>query len=256
MNNNFFSAKELLNDKKENFECLVEPIMPASGLVALVGASDCGKSTLLRQLAANIVKGEQFLKWETKPRHKRVLYASTEDDRYSVSKAFGMQNMNLDMSDEEAERLEFVFGSGHTLCDRVFERVEECSYDLVIMDTFEDLCSEDINQAHVIRKVLNPFHDISVKCGTLFLFTNHTAKNTTGRSPDKNNILGSQAFESKMRLVMQLCRDKKSGRLCLCILKANYLPARMKERALMLTVDDRLVFAHEEATVPLERITL
>ena len=46
------SMRELLENPAERQPVLVEPLFPQCGLGAVIGSSDCGKSTMLRQLAA------------------------------------------------------------------------------------------------------------------------------------------------------------------------------------------------------------
>lgn len=54
----FYNGKELLDWEVIEFAFLVKGLFPKVGLVALVGSSDLGKSTLARQLAFAIVMGD------------------------------------------------------------------------------------------------------------------------------------------------------------------------------------------------------
>ena len=76
-----YSAEYLLNMDIKEIPCLIDPIMPQVGVIALAGSSDTGKSHLLRQLSLAIVSGEnEFLGWKINARYKSVIYISTEDD--------------------------------------------------------------------------------------------------------------------------------------------------------------------------------
>ena len=86
------SLFELLSQEKTTIDTLVEPLLPSCGLAALIGSSDSGKSCLLRQLSASVVSGKDFLAWKTNPKHRKVLYVSTEDDREAVSFLVQKQN--------------------------------------------------------------------------------------------------------------------------------------------------------------------
>ena len=54
------SAEELLRKSGENMPCLIEPIFPKVGIVAIAGSSDAGKSTLMRQLCMSITSGMEL----------------------------------------------------------------------------------------------------------------------------------------------------------------------------------------------------
>ena len=48
---------DMLNLSTEAMDCLLDPILPRTGVAALVGTSDSGKSTLLRGLAMAVASG-------------------------------------------------------------------------------------------------------------------------------------------------------------------------------------------------------
>ena len=60
---------DMLMATPETTECLVDPIIPRTGVVALVGTSDSGKSTFLRSLAMAVASGaHSFLGFALHPR--------------------------------------------------------------------------------------------------------------------------------------------------------------------------------------------
>ena len=75
--------------KKKNFkepEYLVDKLVPRGTLCALVGESDTGKSSLLRQLALSLAYGDNdFLGFKIKGSCNNVLYVSTEDGEAATS---------------------------------------------------------------------------------------------------------------------------------------------------------------------------
>src|SRR3569833_2273545 len=80
-----FTINELINLNLESIPCLFGDIIPACGVWTLVGSSDTGKSMLLRQLALNCIKGEDFLGWQNNAKHKKAIFISTEDDPASTA---------------------------------------------------------------------------------------------------------------------------------------------------------------------------
>lgn len=236
------SMQELLENPAERQPVLVEPLFPQCGLGAVIGSSDCGKSTLLRQLAACVAGGRDFLLWKTFPVHKRVLYVSTEDDSGAMSELLKRQNKAWQLSKEEAERVEFLFS-----CDCIAEKVEAClvakPVDLVIIDTFGDICKDDISQSNNIRNLLNLFADTARRHGCFILFAHHIRKTGENTAPSKLNALGSQAFEAKMRVLIELRRSKRNKDLLhLCIVKGNYLPNDYKQQSFDLQTDSDMNF--------------
>lgn len=236
------SMQELLENPAERQPVLVEPLFPQCGLGAVIGSSDCGKSTMLRQLAACVAGGRDFLLWKTFPVHKRVLYVSTEDDSGAMSELLKRQNKAWQLSKEEAERVEFLFS-----CDCIAEKVEAClvakPVDLVIIDTFGDICKDDISQSNNIRNLLNLFADTARRHGCFILFAHHIRKTGENTAPSKLNALGSQAFEAKMRVLIELRRSKRNKDLLhLCIVKGNYLPNDYKQQSFDLQTDSDMNF--------------
>lgn len=248
------SMRELLENPAERQPVLVEPLFPQCGLGAVIGSSDCGKSTLLRQLAACVAGGRDFLLWKTFPVHKRVLYVSTEDDSGAMSELLKRQNKAWQLSKEEAERVEFLFS-----CDCIAEKVEAClvakPVDLVIIDTFGDICKDDISQSNNIRNLLNLFADTARRHGCFILFAHHIRKTGENTAPSKLNALGSQAFEAKMRVLIELRRSKRNKDLLhLCIVKGNYLPNDYKQQSFDLQTDSDMNFTATSGRTELSEI--
>jgi hypothetical protein len=69
-----FTGAELYTLNSEKIPCLIEPIMPVVGVVALVCGSDTGKSMLLRQLAISVVSETSFLGFSINAVHRKVIF--------------------------------------------------------------------------------------------------------------------------------------------------------------------------------------
>ena len=86
MSTNFIRADKLKNMDLKNVEYLVEDLIPKGTLCALVGESDTGKSSLLRQLAVSIAYGDkEFLGFKLNDSCRNVVYVSTEDGQHATS---------------------------------------------------------------------------------------------------------------------------------------------------------------------------
>ena len=84
-NNKILNGAELLHMNILKIPTLIDPIIPKVGLIALIGTSDIGKSTLLLELCNDIALKDKFLDFNINALHKSTIYVSTEDDQYSIS---------------------------------------------------------------------------------------------------------------------------------------------------------------------------
>jgi len=249
----FYTGEELLNRSLDHLPTLVDPILPKVGLVALGGSSDVGKSTFLRHLAINISSGkDSFLQFKINAKHHRVIYVSTEDDDSALGYLLDLQNKALNMPYLSYKNLIFIFDSTNLL-EKLEKRLKATPADLVIIDTFLDLYPGEMNQANKIRSFLHNFALLAKKYQCLVMMLHHTGKRTEELTPSKNNLLGSQGFEAKMRLVLELRMDKDNPDLRhLCVVKANYLSKEYKNSSYALRFDTNMLFENTGIRVPFE----
>jgi RecA-family ATPase len=77
---------DLLNEPETTVEWLVEELFPSGGFSLLVAKPKVGKSTLARQLALSIARGDPFIgRWTTQG---AVIYLALEEKRSEVRKHF------------------------------------------------------------------------------------------------------------------------------------------------------------------------
>jgi KaiC/GvpD/RAD55 family RecA-like ATPase len=239
----FYTGEELLNRSTESLPVLVHPILPKVGLVALGGTSDVGKSSFLRQLAIAISSGsENFLGFTINSIHKKAIYVSTEDDDMAMGYLLNLQNKELVRPFSSYRNLIFMFDTSN-LIQKLDTMLKANPADLVVIDTMYDLYAGEMNQANKIRSYLHNYHQLAKRHQCLVLLLHHTGKRTEDLPPSKNNLLGSQGFEAKMRLVLELRSDRENHELRhLCIVKANYLPSEYKESSYVLRFDSNMLF--------------
>lgn len=243
-----YTARELYNMKIEEVPFLVEGIIPQNGLSCLTGSSDCNKSTFLRQLSLTIATGdENFLGLKLKPRFRRVIYISTEDDHWAMSALIRKQH-SKDVSQETLDRILFLF-STESHIKSLDEYLKETKVDLVVLDTWTDLFSGDLNQSNKVRNSFEAYNELSRKYECAFVFVHHQGKRTEENAPSKNNLLGSQGIEAKMRSVIELRRDAGNRRL-LTITKGNYSKDSIKGKSLVLELEEKtMLLKRKDETV-------
>ena len=251
----FIGADKLKNMEIEGIEYLVEGLIPKGTLCALVGESDTGKSSLLRQLAVSITYGdEEFLGFKLNESCKNVVYVSTEDGSNATSswlkKYFGSEESN----DENLSKLRFTFSTDNTL-EKLRKEVTNKCIDLIIIDSYADLFVGSMNDSNVVRAFLNQYNDIVNEFGTTIIFLHHTKKSSAGSKPNKNNILGSQGFEAKMRSVLMLTKDKEDhDKRHLCVVKNNYMSENNKAESYVLEFNNHLAFENTGKRVLLDNL--
>ena len=248
-------ADVIKNKNYKEVEYLVDKLIPRGTLCALVGESDTGKSSLLRQLAVSMVYGdEDFLGFKMKSSCNNVLYVSTEDGEMATSvwlnKYFGQEKSE----DDILSRLNFIF-STDGIISNLRDSVKKNCIDLIIVDSYADLFTGSMNNSNEVRSFLNQYDNLVNEFGTTVIFLHHTKKSSAGSRPNKNNILGSQGFEAKMRSVMMLTKDNdnKSHRH-LCVVKNNYMPETNKSESFVLKFNEKLAFENTGERVDLDEL--
>ena len=248
-------ADVIKNKNYKEVEYLVDKLIPKGTLCALVGESDTGKSSLLRQLAVSMVYGdEDFLGFKMKSSCNNVLYVSTEDGEMATSvwlnKYFGQEKSK----DDILSKLNFIF-STDGIISNLRDAVKNNCIDLIIVDSYADLFTGSMNNSNEVRGFLNQYDNLVNEFGTTVIFLHHTKKSSAGSRPNKNNILGSQGFEAKMRSVMMLTKDNdnKSHRH-LCVVKNNYMPETNKSESFVLKFNEHLAFDNTGERVDLDEL--
>jgi len=243
-----YNALELYNLDTINIPKLVDPFLQKSGLATLVGTSDTGKSTFLRQLSLAIVlKSKTFLDFDLKCEHNKVLYVTTEDDYTSVSFSIRKQLKHLKESIDDfnlanLKNLEFIFET-EDLLNTLKTKIEKEPVDLIIIDAFTDVFDKEINANTQVRSFLNRYSNLAHENNCLILFLHHIGKRTQNQAPSKDSIIGSQAYEAKMRVVLELRPNQHSkNSIELWVLKSNFLQTSYKQKSYVLDLNEHLVF--------------
>ena len=251
------SAKYLIESAPTEISALLEPILPRVGVAALVGSSDSGKSTFLRGLAMAVSSGQQlYAGFRLSPLHQSAIYVSTEDDQNSVAALLKRQNTELQLDTSLYDNLRFVFDSDNIIT-KLDNMLSARAADLVIVDAFSDIYTGSLNENNQVRGFLQEFHDIAQRHQCLILFLHHTGKRTESLTPSKHNAIGSQGFEAKMRLLIELRKDPRQG--CehlrhLCIVKGNYLAPTFKNASFELRFSPHLNYFPTGNRVPFEEL--
>jgi len=250
-----YSAEELLRRKIENIPCLLDPLFPQVGLCAIAGSSDTGKSSFLRQMAVSVVAGEtEFLGFPLRLSHRRAIYVSSEDDDMAISFLLSKANRERALPFDRFRNLTFIFDTQNVLLT-LHRLLTANPVDVIFIDCFSDLYGRSMNEGNQVRTFLNDYSQLAQKFKCLIVFLHHTGKRTDELAPSKHNLLGSQGFEAKMRMVAELRTDLSEPDLRhLCITKANYLPKQYKQESYVLRFNENLQFSMTDERRPFEEL--
>lgn len=248
------SGSTLLSDDIKEIPMLIPPLFHRVGLALLIGSSDIGKSTILRQLCICIVTGLAFLGMDVKSIFKHALYVSSEDDEMNTSYLLKRQNNEFKLKPDDLKGLRFIFET-----DQLLERIEKelmiQRYDVIVIDALTDLINADLYKANDVRFFLNQYSQLAKKYECLIIFLHHTKKNAENLAPSKNNSLGSQAIEAKSRLVLEFKANLNNPTIRhLCPVKGNYIPQELKRSSIDMMFTDNLTFQSLGTNTPFDKI--
>lgn len=251
----FINGLELYNMNTTFIPMLFGDLIPQVGVWSMVGASDTGKSMALRQIAMSVTGGLPFVDMQCNAIYKKVIVVCTEDDDFAISYLIRKQNKSIGLTDEQLQNVEFLFDT-ENLLSKLQSKLETNPVDLIIIDAFGDVFDgKDGNQNAQVRQFLNRFTQLAIKNKCSIGFLHHTGKRTEDMTPSKNNTIGSQGFEAKMRLVIELRIDKTNPDIRhFCVVKGNYLPQEYKSKSIVARIDENLTFTDTGERVPYEQL--
>jgi hypothetical protein len=205
----------------------------------------------------SIVTNKPFLGWENKSKYRRALFLSTEDGVSSTSFLVKKQNEYFEMSTEEAQCIRFIFSPNNPI-ESIKSALEEKEVDVVVVDSFADILNgRDEKSASDVRSLMQQYQQLSEKYGCLIIFLHHISKRSEFNAPNKNSVIGSQSFEAKCRLVLEIREDNSDSKIRhLCLIKANYISKEEKMTSYDLTLNDNLVFENEGTRTPLSMLSI
>lgn len=180
----FTILKDLIREPKEQVSYVWVDTLPTGGFAICSSKPKVGKSTLARNLAVAVARGEQFLgRGTTKG---RVMCLSLEEKRAEIAEHFRR------MGAESEEILIHTGGSPPAPLESLKEAILEYNPILVIVDPFmRVLRVDDLNDYAGVARALEKFVDLSRELNFSLLAIHHDSKqNRSGGEA----ILGSQAL--------------------------------------------------------------
>lgn len=236
------SGKTLFESPVPDNPMLWGHFLPKIGIAILAGGSDCGKSSLMRQLSGAIVFEEkEFLGIRLDASHKSVIYVSSEDTEDDIKRIMKREHLE-GRNGDQYNSIHYIFD-----IEKIEENIEKllqiCQVDCVILDSLNDFIRGDANNAFFARRFLESIRIMVMKYRCLFVLIHHYRKSAPDTNPSKNDVLGSQSFEAKARVVISMEKDgNNSNERFLRITKGNYVSDELKSKVLRICPDKNFVF--------------
>lgn len=228
---NVKSGTELLAMKQTEVPMLLKGMLKKEGIATLAGSSDVGKSYLCLDLALAICSNDaQVFGVDINRTHGKVLLISTEDEEIDVAvrlmKLVNGRKIDLD-------KLTVIFAPAKPL-EQIKDELNRNPVDLVIVDTFGDVFTGNINQSVEVRAFFKPYKELATEHQCAIIFNHHIGKSKEmNGAPSKHDLLGSQGIESASRSVLMLSK-KPDGKRILTVVKGNSLPEKFKHNGIEL----------------------
>jgi len=199
----FTTLADLLKEPEEEVSWVVDNLLPSGGFSIIVAKPKVGKSTIARQLALSVARGESFLGYKTTK--GSILYVALEEKRGEVQNHFRL----LGATGEE--NLNVYIGSVPDEAYIWLEReVEAKKPILVIIDTlFRFAQVKDVNDYARITAALTPLLDLTRKYSTHLMCVHH-ARKMSGDGADIT--LGSTAIFGTVDTAMIITKTREDGR--------------------------------------------
>lgn len=198
---NFTTLNELLSEPEEEHAYIWENTLISGGLSICSAKPKVGKSTVARNLAVAITKGETFLGRETVK--GRVIYLCLEEKRSEVAKHFRQMGAR-------GEDIYIHTGKTPEAALRALEvAIAEIEPVLVIIDPLARMLRvNDFNDYGTMTRGLEPFIDLARKTNVHILALHHEGK---GEREGGDALLGSTALFGAVDCHLQL-RKRNNGR--------------------------------------------
>lgn len=189
---------DLLNEPEENVPWALDGILPAGGSSLLAGKPKAGKSTLARNIALAVARGELFFNRATAK--GRVIYLALEEKRAKVRSHFRQ------MGATGAEPIEILAAPAPAQpLGMLRSSLAQEATALVIIDTMQRFAHiGDLNDYAHVSAALEPIHDLAREFGCHILVVHHLRKSEASELGDV--VLGSQAFSGAVDTLLGIRR--------------------------------------------------
>ncbi len=209
---------------------LWQNLIPNKNITGLIASSDTGKSMVAQQLSIAIaLKKKEFLGLKLNITHNKVVYVSTEDSDLDWHLKVGKQQFSAEEV-ENLKNLTIIQGYDKDFVKLMGNFLKHHKIDLLVIDVITDAFQGDPNSSTQVRRFMNELMDLAREHEFTILYLHHIKKASDNSLGNKTDVLGSSAFESKVRSLMFLRKNSSNNAIrTLSIVKANGLSIEQKQ---------------------------
>lgn len=200
----FMPIGELL-DKKVSVDWVIDKLLTAGGMSLVAGPPKSGKSTMVRQLTVDILRGGTFLGRTCK--QGSVLYLALEEQLEVLQEDFKRLGVNSD------DKLSIHVGSANTQnpIGELHQALLALRPLVCVIDTlflFAPVKSDKDYQE--VNNMLKKIRDAARESGTHIVMLHHTRKPSDGERGGANTILGSTAIHGAVDTAIILSQSNEA----------------------------------------------
>jgi hypothetical protein len=198
-----YTLTELLALKFEKPPYFIEPLVPATGITLLAGASGSLKTAVIADLFLAIFENRLWLAHYVVPQVRRVLYLDGEIGHQAL------QDRLLSMGATPNDSLDYIYRSWRIENDKEFELlmslIRNGSYDLILVDSISAMhnLEERTDTTVLVMKRLRMLAD-SVNCPIVVLANFN--KTTSEKRELLERISGPSVYRNKSTAIITLRR--------------------------------------------------
>lgn len=193
---------QLFEEPEEETACIWDKTLPASGLSILAAKPKVGKSTLARNLAVAVAKGEPFLSRETAK--GPVIYLALEEKRSALRSQF------IAMGAPSEGIYVYTGGVPDDAIGALADAIVQVQPALVVVDPLLSLLRlTDVNDYAQVRNALEPLIQLARSSGAHIMALHHMGK---GERAGSDAVLGSTALFGGVDTLLAMKRTDDIGR--------------------------------------------
>jgi len=192
---------DLLREPVEEAEWVVKGILPTAGTSLIVAKPKVGKTTLVRNLALDVSRGNRFLNRETK--QGSVIYLALEEKRGKVQEHFGSLGATIA---DQAPLFVHVGSAPQNPMAQLRTLIDRHHPVLVIIDPLQRFMRlKDGNSYTEVTTAMEPINDLARESGAHIVLIHHANKNSYGGG---DSVLGSTGFFAGVDTLITLRDDR------------------------------------------------
>lgn len=222
------SYSQLLHEKLDEPDVLIEGILHRGGKLLLGGGSKSYKSWSLIDLALSIYTGTEF--WGQKCNKAKVLFINFEIQEWSFRNRLAAVVKAKELKEDQVEDFDVWTLRGHAadlslIRPMIEKHIEGKGYQAIILDPNYMLMGErDENNAGDMASLMNEFEALAVRHNLSVILSHHFSKGNKSSSESIDRFSGSGVFARNPDTLVVLTAHEEDERSFTCEITLRNFP--------------------------------